>query len=474
MLRTRRLLALVATFVILGFGMPVLTYFLPDLIKSGASGLQVTVEQQTAAVAKALTAKYGVKIDMPRIKVQTKNLAGRMVAGTRQSISTREALDQLLSAYRQMGMMAAVLGLPEKAMGLEINGEPITLSLVSTKKMRGALGTYTATGRKIALPDRSNSFAHEWGHALDHYLAILSRNDEGAFLTRRMDTVGAQTLAPKAALVEAFAGIMNALYGDRTRLAALQLDLQRQVSQVGEDGDPTPAARQAMKTLADIREGRRPPAAYLNRYFASSDQFDKMAGAGGYFTDPAEMFARAVEAHVGRSVAAISDLPQDFLSKGEWGYDTDADPRLAMTFPRGIDAQGFSVAMVELSHAMSRIWLFGKDAMIAAARQRIAEPLVALGIAAHALIVDDVAIGQCLLEVVDDALVEGLRADMHHALEHDGLLAVRQRGPGHRQRTKLGIEREEIDRRRKRDRQDEQQRQRGGRGEGVRIHRPPP
>jgi len=51
MLRTRRLLALVATFVILGFGMPVLTYFLPDLIKSGASGLQVTVEQQTAADA---------------------------------------------------------------------------------------------------------------------------------------------------------------------------------------------------------------------------------------------------------------------------------------------------------------------------------------------------------------------------------------------------------------------------------------
>ena len=47
--RTRRLIALVATFLILGFGSPVLTYYLPDLIKhSSSSGIEITIPEQTA------------------------------------------------------------------------------------------------------------------------------------------------------------------------------------------------------------------------------------------------------------------------------------------------------------------------------------------------------------------------------------------------------------------------------------------
>lgn len=47
--RTRRLVALVATFLILGFGSPVLTYYLPDLIKhSSNNGIEITIPEQTA------------------------------------------------------------------------------------------------------------------------------------------------------------------------------------------------------------------------------------------------------------------------------------------------------------------------------------------------------------------------------------------------------------------------------------------
>ena len=51
MWRTRRWIALVATFVILGLGLPVLTYFLPDLVNGATNGVQIVVPKQTAADA---------------------------------------------------------------------------------------------------------------------------------------------------------------------------------------------------------------------------------------------------------------------------------------------------------------------------------------------------------------------------------------------------------------------------------------
>ncbi|WP_422128631.1 LPD1 domain-containing protein [Vibrio hannami] len=35
------------------------------------------------------------------------------------------------------------------------------------------------------------------------------------------------------------------------------------------------------------------------KYFKSSKAYDEMVSAGGYYTNPAEMFARAFEAYVG-------------------------------------------------------------------------------------------------------------------------------------------------------------------------------
>ncbi len=47
--RTRRLIVLLGTFLILGLGSPVLTYYLPDIVKHSASdGVQIVVPKQTA------------------------------------------------------------------------------------------------------------------------------------------------------------------------------------------------------------------------------------------------------------------------------------------------------------------------------------------------------------------------------------------------------------------------------------------
>jgi ABC-2 type transport system permease protein len=51
MWRTRRWIALAATFLILGLGLPVLTYFLPDLVKGASTTVQIVVPKQTAVDA---------------------------------------------------------------------------------------------------------------------------------------------------------------------------------------------------------------------------------------------------------------------------------------------------------------------------------------------------------------------------------------------------------------------------------------
>lgn len=51
MWRTRRLLALVATFVLLGLSAPILTYYLPDLVKNTGNGIQIIIPEPTPADA---------------------------------------------------------------------------------------------------------------------------------------------------------------------------------------------------------------------------------------------------------------------------------------------------------------------------------------------------------------------------------------------------------------------------------------
>src|SRR5689334_449249 len=47
--RTRRALALAATFAILGLGGPVLVYYLPRLVKNASQGIKITISPPTAA-----------------------------------------------------------------------------------------------------------------------------------------------------------------------------------------------------------------------------------------------------------------------------------------------------------------------------------------------------------------------------------------------------------------------------------------
>ncbi len=320
-------------------------------------------EEQIKRIVPMLERRYNITVRLPTIKVQTKNRFGRRMTEERTSITSREALDQLLDAYQNMQMLASVMGVPEGAIGLPIDGKGIVLSLVGRKAGRGTLGMFSwGNGeRVITLPGRSNSFAHEWGHALDHFLnQSLDKPHLKGLLTRNMDGVGVtKPMSPKMFLAEAFADIMWSMFADSTQLASLKVALQVQAAQLV-DGKPTDAAKNAIRILNDMKEGKRPPAAYLSQYFRNAEAFDQMTGMD-YFTDPAEMFARAFEAWVGRTVGAMTDLPQAFLSKGNWAYDTSSDDRLRLTFPKGTDADRFAIAMTKLSSVMDTIGMFSGE-----------------------------------------------------------------------------------------------------------------
>jgi ABC-2 type transport system permease protein len=49
--RTRRLIVLAATFLILGLGIPILTYYLPEIVKNAGNGVQIIAPKQTPADA---------------------------------------------------------------------------------------------------------------------------------------------------------------------------------------------------------------------------------------------------------------------------------------------------------------------------------------------------------------------------------------------------------------------------------------
>jgi hypothetical protein len=320
--------------------------------------VNMPVAEQIRIISKAIKDTFGVNVDLPKKTIRRKNRFGRMITEQRTDLSERKAVDQLLNAYRQMQAMAHIMGLPEKALGLPADGSTITLSLVAGRSLRGALGMYAYTGkgeaRTIYLPDMSNSFAHEWAHALDHWMGMVGGMSNAVGLLTREQGKGRipQSQAPRRVLSDAFAHVIWSMYGDQSKVGAWILQQQQDSAQISPDGNPTPKAVRAMRALTDMKEGRIPPQELLSGFFKTSREYEQATGNDGYFTDPAEMFARAFESWVGNQVADQIGGPSAFLSKGDWAYRESDDPRAKMTFPRNIDAVQFSDAMVAMRAAL--------------------------------------------------------------------------------------------------------------------------
>lgn len=341
-----------------------------------------SVDDQIQILKGVLLRDFGVKVELPQRMIKRKTITGRSVKESRERISPRDGIDQMLDAYRQFQMMTHVFGLPHKAVGLMENGnagQGITLSL--TNRLPGALGSYSYSPdggeRVITLPGRSNSFAHEWGHALDHYLSrlIWTGEDGPRLLTsRELWSEGLTDQTRKEELATVFAQVLRDMFGDRAAIAAMQIDLQAQSTEVNRKGNPTIKAKKAKKALADIEVGKKLPPEITSQYFKNVKDFDDMFGGDGYFTDPAEMFARSIETYVGIKARQVSDLPTSFLAKPDWAYSSSEETRSKMTFPRGTDAEVIFSSIDRLMGAVRRHGVFGDGKAKAPADTDIADP----------------------------------------------------------------------------------------------------
>ena len=98
--RTRRLIALAAAFLILGLGIPVLTYYLPELVKNAGNGVRIIAPKQTPTDAIAGFASNVAQLG---------TLVVVIVAAANLSIDARPAL---AAFYRTRLQRSALLVLP--------------------------------------------------------------------------------------------------------------------------------------------------------------------------------------------------------------------------------------------------------------------------------------------------------------------------------------------------------------------------
>lgn len=231
------------------------------------------------------------------------------------------AIDQLLDAHQTLQGMASVLGITPGALSL---GGGLRLKLV---KGANFLGSYSHGGQTITLPGRSNSFGHEWGHALDyHLLDQLTPSDErGLSGALRNEGVDFQP----ANVRQAFIHLLNTMFFDGAGIAHKIMLLERKIGLTKSEKQKAVFQKQ----IDNILSGRS-QAKEKSRYWQGADAMNKAGGEGDYWTRPTEMFARAFEAWTGFKMANES-FGTEFVNKGDEAYLSDLDNRFRLTFPKG-------------------------------------------------------------------------------------------------------------------------------------------
>lgn len=248
-------------------------------------------------------------------------------------LQTRFAVDQMLDLYRNLQLMAHIMGVPTNALGLGNK-----LNLVFRKDIQ-YLGAYYPVAAKveglefpagtIALPKRSNSFAHEWMHALDHYLTSLLGPTDFILFSQQVKNRGIDDMPP-GSVKEAFVRVMDTLFFDQASLAARILALEMQLEK---PNISKTAKEKAEAQLATLRAGNA-----RTKTVERSD-FDKKSSAfqpgnEDYWGNPQEMLARAFEAYTAFKVEAAGGSTEA-IAKGDLAYLSEADRRLAMVYPKG-------------------------------------------------------------------------------------------------------------------------------------------
>jgi hypothetical protein len=256
----------------------------------------------------------------------------------------RDSIDQLLDAYRGLQLMTHVLDLPTSAIGLR---GTLGLAMTSQGKFLGAyfpkgssghhLEGIKSTTPTIGLPGRSNSFSHEWGHALDYF--VLNQY-EGAIENLSGFIRSGESLSDKfpETVRDSFRLLMNSIFFDQAEQSAKIMDLERKIEAAQQNGGDI---TKLQASLDQIRAAAGKSRNDKSQFYKNAGEFAKATGSDpSYWRDPTEMLARSFEAYISHKVEAAGGSTE-FIGKSDAAYMNDADMRLAKTFPK--DADRFNI-----------------------------------------------------------------------------------------------------------------------------------
>ena len=300
-----------------------------------------------------------------------------------------DSVNSLLDAYRNLQWMTHALVIPPNAIGLEgslglaLPGRAWGGYLAAyINKMGGdAAPTQSDVGNVqapvVIMPKRSNSFAHEWGHALDYHIldkygAEWSRGVTGRIRTNMKSGERVwQDSAPES-VIEAMGDLINAMFFDQAEVAAKIMELEQKIakSKVWEqkNGKESKTRIQQEEQLRKLIEGSTRSQINSSNYRKDAEDYAAAAQSDtDYWTRPTEMFARAFEAYVANIVENAGGSTE-FIAMQDEAYKMtldqvqDADIRLALTYPNEGDRNNIFLAMDRLMDALRSDMILGEGA----------------------------------------------------------------------------------------------------------------
>lgn len=265
-------------------------------------------------------------------------------------LQLRLAIDQLLDAHQSIQAMAYTLGVSPRAIGL---GGKLGLRLIRKNGRIRYLGVFHPDENEIGLPGRSNSFAHEWAHALDWHLLGKVSDEMARGLTAKVREEGADFQPQNVR--EAFVNLLNAMFFDNAAMAQKIMRLEEQIA-------ATKSAKRKAELQAQIDNYKagRSQAKERSQYWKGADATNKAGGNGDYWTQPTEMFARAFEAYVSWRVGQEGH-GTEFIGKGDTNYSSNPEDRFAKTFPKDEERERIFQAINDLMFQLHKESLIDGD-----------------------------------------------------------------------------------------------------------------
>lgn len=292
--------------------------------------------QQLEKLGSHLKSAFGFKTITPRTQ-----------RGRQRSTNTQDAVSQLKDAQRALSFMSNALNIPAEAMGL--SGR-VGLQ-IDRGVSRGALGMYTPGNKTIALRGRSNFFAHEWAHALDHYLSDrlnnLGSGVSSAMFTRAVrggSLIG--DVNRTNPIEQAFVDVLNTLFFDDAELAARVIKLSASKAK--------DAQKQLERILAGASRARGIDSSFRGRV--------KLAAGNkvSYFANAPEMFARAFEFYLAHRLSQNGDEQGRFTTMPFDAYDSENG--FGRFFPNATEQAQVIKAFDALFAALTNQAFFGNAA----------------------------------------------------------------------------------------------------------------